>query len=206
MDKLRRMWACIGLALGVQLLAPVPAYACDSWICLGDILGLEEAGEQVTLLGERDAERRETEARIKVDADTSIANIQAWQASQADSNATIRAQADAMARVMIAQAVADRDVRLTEISALYLAQQTALQNQRDVILAGLAQQSDNISASGLWLDILGAASVALILAVVMLSSTHKPQVPSNWAPAPPRIVEGDSCPIERVKRGEIVDR
>jgi len=194
------------MAISILLLMPVRAYACDSWICLGDILGLEEAGEQATLLGERDAERRETEARIKADADTSIANIQAWQATQADSNATIRAQADAMARVMIAQAVADRDVRLTEISALYLAQQTTLQNQRDVSLAAIAQQGDSTPASGLWLDMIGAGMLALVLAMVMLSRTPKPQTPSNWAPAPPRIVEGAAYQIERLKNQEMVNR
>ncbi len=205
MGKLWRVWVGVGVTFGVLLLAPAPVYACDSFICLGDIFGLEEAGEQATLLGERDAERRESEARIKADADTDIANIQAWQAMQADSNETIRTQADAMARVMIAQAVADRDVRLTEISALYLAQQTALQSQRDVSLAALAQQSDSTPASGLWLDMLGAGALALVIAMLMLSRTRKPVVPTQWTQAP-RIVEGEAYPIERVKNQETVNR
>lgn len=121
----------IGVLLGVVLaMYPAKAYACDSFLCLGDMLG-------ITDIANRDAERKEKQAETERQRQIEVARINAdAQARIAEANKQLEAQR-VQGRISEAQAKAMADAFASAVNAKRDEYIAALQSNAQVAIAGI---------------------------------------------------------------------
>lgn len=121
----------LGALLGmVMAFYPTKAYACDSFLCLGDMLG-------ITDIAKRDAERKEKQAETERQRQTDVARINAdAQARIAEANRQLEAQR-IQGRISEAQAKAMADAFTASVNAKRDEYIAALQSNAQVAISGI---------------------------------------------------------------------
>lgn len=110
----------VSLLVLVWVLAPRPALACDSFLCLGDIFGLTDLGDQAVIIADRDAQKDEAINEKYQEELTERTNINAWRDTVISANQLSEAQANTIARMYIEAIKANRDVNIEAIRTEYL--------------------------------------------------------------------------------------
>lgn len=144
-----RSWLALLIFVGAMIVTSHPVFACDGWICLGDILGYTEiakqdADKQVQLKQlENDAAKVKADKEATLKQYDALANVQIEQAK-----ASIE-QAKALGVVAQANAQADADKfiaqvneRRAETAKSYDVQITNLQETARVMIAGINQAGE----------------------------------------------------------------
>jgi hypothetical protein len=130
--------------LGSLFLHPAHVYACDAIICLGEILGFTDAGEQVQAIADRDAERRERESIANAQRMTEVANINAignerLELARAQTQRELAAgqigvaEANGKYATLQASIEAIKDVKIKELDVLMQTQLASLDNRTAII-------------------------------------------------------------------------
>lgn len=165
---MKRILSALALSVIVSLF-PVKAYACDSFLCLGDMLG-------ITDIAKRDAERKEKQAetehqravdvaRINADANARIAEANRQLEAQRIQGKISEAQAKSMADAFAALVASKRDEAIAGIT----------QNAQ-VAIAGINQTGDTERTRLGWdakSNMLTIAIIGLLLLTAMVILHHR---------------------------------
>lgn len=139
------------LALLIVSMRPTPAYACDAWLCLGDVFGWTEVAK---VHADRDAkqaeiERQKAESIARVNADAQARIAEANRQIQADiTNGKITmAQAQAQADAFKALVEQKANESIAAINSNANALIAGINNAGQINLAGVQETGETARAS-----------------------------------------------------------
>lgn len=128
----------VSLLVFVWLMAPQAVYACESFLCLGDIFGLETLGDQAVIIADRDAQKEEAINEKHQDEYTERTNINAWRDAVVSSNQLSETQARIIGSMYIEAIRANRDVNIEALKTEYLVWEKQTQIQPRIDNEGLS--------------------------------------------------------------------